>query len=169
MNQIVNVFQAFRQILCICPCCGEMNRLSNIHLKYKGVTKRLWLDEYEKKSLLLQKREEKFDEVEGKLREKARERGRKKAQEIFDKAIAPEYKKLKLDPYDIKPILHPVDFLVFKGMNSGRTIEHIEFLSRACKGKEINCARDSLRDSILKKKYEWKVARVGETGTISFE
>jgi predicted Holliday junction resolvase-like endonuclease len=29
---------------------------------------------------------------------------------------------LKLDPFDVKPILNPIDFVVFKGMNKADSI-----------------------------------------------
>ena len=110
-------FQQFRRILCVCPCCEEIVRVSDLRLKTKGPDFGTWLDDFKKKQLELSKEEELFGEKEGELREKAREKGRKEAEKVFYKAICPSLKRLKLDPFDVKPILHPVDFVVFNGMN----------------------------------------------------
>ena len=169
MSQIVQTLQAFRQIICICPCCNELSRLSDINLRFKENTQNTWLDEYDRQVLKLKKKEEKFEEAEEHLRKNAREVGRKRVQEILNNVISPELKNLNLDPYDIKPLLHPADFVVFKGMNSKEKIDEILFLSRECSGLEINFCRNSLREAILSKKYEWKVARVGEDGKINYE
>jgi len=168
MNTL-DVFQNFRRILCLCPCCGEIHRLSDLHLKYRGKVAKTWLDEYEHKSELLQKREDKFMEKEQGLREKARAAGRKKAQAAFNKAISPKFKRLGLNPYDVKPLLHPIDFLVFNGMNENNTIDDITFLSSKSTNKGLNTIRKSVKDVIAKKEYEWRVARVDETGKIGFE
>jgi hypothetical protein len=40
-------FQLFRKILCVCPCCGELVRLSDLRLKTKGEVEKTWLDDYE--------------------------------------------------------------------------------------------------------------------------
>ena len=75
------------------------------------------MDDHEKKDRELAEKEAQFKEKEGKLRELAREKGRKAAENVFYKAICPSLKALKLDPFDVKPILHPIDFVVFKGMS----------------------------------------------------
>lgn len=77
MNELLQTFQSFRRILCICPCCGELMRLSDLHLRYTGKVPKTWLDEYEQKLLTLQKREDRFDEKEREIRNKSVERGRK--------------------------------------------------------------------------------------------
>lgn len=60
MSELFKEFQEFRKILCICPCCGDLVRVSDLKLKVKGPASRTWLDDYEKKSLILDKREEKL-------------------------------------------------------------------------------------------------------------
>jgi len=169
MNSIVSTFQNFRQVLCLCPCCGDIHRLSDLHLRYRGAIKKTWLDTYNEKEGKIQKQEDSFLEKEKKIREKAREQGRKLAQESIKKALAPDFKRLHLDPYDIKPLLHPVDFLVFKGMNEQKTIDQILLLSKHTKNKDLNAIRSSVKDVIQKGEYDWKTLRVDEAGKISFE
>ena len=75
-------------------------------------------------------KEEKFEKIADKLREKAVDKGRKEAEKIFNKVINPAFRSLKLDPFDIKPVLNPIDFLVFNGMNKKDDINKIIFLSK---------------------------------------
>jgi len=43
------------------------------------------------------------------------------AERVFNQAILPSFKALKLDPFDMKPLLNPVDFVAFKGMTRKST------------------------------------------------
>lgn len=169
MINLFEEFQEFRKILCICPCCGDIVRMSDLRLKAKGPAARTWLDDYEKKSLAMAKKEEKFDEKEAKLREHAVEKGRKAAEEVINKAISPALKALKLDPFDVKPILNPIDFIVFKGMTKNDAVNDIMMLSKKINNSELNAIRGQVRKVILQKKYEWQVARIGEDGEIGLE
>lgn len=169
MTGLFKEFQEFRKILCVCPCCGDIVRVSDLRLKSKGRVSRTWLDNYENLSLSLDKKEERFAEREEKLREMAREKGRKEAERVFNKAISPTFKAFKLNPFDVKPILNPVDFVAFKGMTKKNSVSDILFLSKKCKNSALNCIRRDVKTSILKKRYEWQVARIDERGSISFE
>ncbi len=162
-------FQQFRQILCICPDCGTIIRVSDLKLKVKGVALKTWLDDYEKKCQAMDKKEENFEEIADKLREDAVKKGRKEAENVFNKAINPTFKLLKFDPFDIKPILNPIDFLVFKDMNKKETVNDIVFLSKVCNNPILNKLRIQIRNSIQKKKYDWQVARITEKGEIGIE
>jgi len=162
-------FQEFRKILCVCPCCGDLVRVSDLKLKAKGSTTKTWLDRYDNKLRLLQRKEEKFDEIEKKLRGKAREEGRKEAQKIFNKAISPSFRELKYNPFDIKPILNPVDFIVFKDMNQKEMVSDIIFLSKKLNNEILNVLRKQVKETIANKNYEWTVARIDNKGSIEFE
>jgi predicted Holliday junction resolvase-like endonuclease len=170
MSNLFEEFQEFRKILCICPCCGDLVRVSDLKLKVKGPAYQTWLDEYEKKSLFLDKKEEKFDEVEDKIRALSVEKGRKAAEKACNELICRGLRELKLDPFDIKPILTPVDFVAFKGMNKEEDINEILFLTRevgCC--KEINQLRQQVKKAILQEKYDWQVARIDDKGKIELE
>jgi len=162
-------FQQFRRILCVCPCCGDLVRVSELKLKVKGPATKTWLDEYDNKLRLLEEKEDKFGEMEEELREKAREKGRKQAQKVFNKAICPSFRELKYDPFDIKPILNPVDFVVFKDMNQKDIVNDIVFLSKKLNNDILNLLRKQVKETITDKKYEWMVARIDDKGSIEFE
>jgi predicted Holliday junction resolvase-like endonuclease len=162
-------YQFFRRILCICPCCNQLVRVSDLRLKAKGTAPKTWLDKYELKDQTLSEKEEEFEEQEAKLREEAREKGRKEAEKAFYKAICPALRKLKLDPFDVKPIFHPIDFIVFKGMNSIGAVSDIMLLTREHNCPSINPIREQIKKAVAQNNYEWQVARIEETGNISIE
>ncbi len=169
MNELFESFRDFRKILCVCPCCGEMHRLSDLHIQFKGAVKKTWLDSYEKNLHYMANRENKFAEQEEKLRETSREKGRKEAEKVFNKSLLPSISALKLDPYDIKPILNPIDFVVFKGMNKSEYVKEILFLSKTNNFKSLNDSRVQIDKAISNDKYDWQVARIDEDGKLSFE
>ena len=166
---IFEEFQEFRKILVVCPCCGNLHRVSDLKLKAKGPGVKTWLDEFERKELDFDRQVEKFEEKEQELRETARDNGRKEAQKMINKIVIPSIKRLKLDPYDVKPILHPVDFIVFNGMNARDSISKVMFLDRKTMSQTLNTLKEQIRKAVLSKKYEWKVARIDEKCKIVYE
>jgi len=169
MSELLDVFQSFRRILCVCPSCGEMVRLSDLHLKYLGKAPRTWLDRYESKLLAQQKREMLFEEKASKMREKSIERGRKKVPKLIKKCLCPEFKKLRYNPYDIKAIMHPVDFVVFDGLNDKVDVKNVTFLSKKVLNQDQNAILKSISKTIENKNYDWKVARITVDGEVNFE
>ena len=166
---VVNLFQSFRTILCICPCCRSLLRLSDLRLKFKGKAPRTWLDTYESRLNCVEKQEMEFGEKEQKMRDTAHERARKKVPKLVCKCIEKNIARLNYDPYDIKALLHPVDFVVFKGMNTGKELENIIFLSKRTQIQTLNKIRQSLRTTIGKEMYDWKIARISLDGSIEME
>lgn len=169
MNELFQEFQQFRKILCVCPCCGEIVRVSDLRLKAKGPAVRTWLDDYRDKEKKIDRKEERFDEREEGLREQARERGRKLAERVFNQAILPSFKALKLDPFDMKPLLNPVDFVAFKGMTKKEYVSEILFLSKRYNRPALNLARKQIAETVHEQKYDWQLARIDERGDIEFE
>lgn len=165
---VMNLFQSFRTILCVCPCCGDMVRFSDLHIQYKGKITKTWLDKYESKERSLDKKEEEFEEEEEKLREKARERGRKIVPKLVQKSMHTEFASLKYNPYDIKTILHPVDFIVFNGLNNTK-MKDIIFLSKNTDNNSLSKIRSSVQSAIEREAYDWQTARVDIDGSIKYE
>jgi len=166
---ILKLFQSFRTTLCICPCCGRLLRLSDLHLKYKGKVPRTWLDRYDFRLGRIGKQEAKFDEKENKLRQAAHERAKKKVPKLICKCIDRSIARLNFDPYDIKTLLHPVDFVVFNGLNANRELDDIIFLSKSTRNQALRRIRKSLIEAVDEERYDWKIARVSLDGTIQME
>lgn len=163
-------FQNLRGILCICPCCGELVRVSDLHLNFEGKSPKTWVDNYEQKSHTLslkeQKLEETFDVIHSKSLEMARIEAQRKAltsaRSCLDVGCG---KILNYDPFDIKAIFYPTDFVVFNGLNE-ENLKDVTFLSRLMSVDNIG---KSLKTSIDSKKYDWKLARVTEKTGIEYE
>ncbi len=168
MRDLVEAFQSFRKILCICPCCGEIVRVSDLHLRYEGKASKTWLDNYELDLVSLQEREQEFEEKEEELHEKSVERGRNKVQILIRKCLCSDFKTLKYDPYDMKAVMHPVDFVVFDGLNEGKEVRDVTFLTRT-PSIIMRPVIESLKNTVKKGNYDWKVARITTTGKVNFE
>jgi predicted Holliday junction resolvase-like endonuclease len=169
MTEFFQEFKEFRKILCVCPCCGEIVRLSDLHIKLKGKIAKTWLDEFESKEKDFQQKVNRFEDKKDRLRSLAVERGRAAAEVAINNAISPTFRKLKLDPFDVKSILNPIDFIVFDGMNKEDSVNDIIFLSKQVQNKNLNLIRQQVKKSIITKKYDWQVARINEEGKIEFE
>jgi predicted Holliday junction resolvase-like endonuclease len=161
-------YQLFRRILAVCPCCGELRRVSDLRLKSKAEAEKTWLDKFDADSQKIAEKEQKFEEEEQKLREEAIEKGRKIAEKAFQKAICPSLQKLKLNPYDVKPIFHPIDFIAFNGMTDEESISDILLLARE-QCAMLDPIRKQIKKAVVGYKYDWQVARINESGNIDME
>jgi len=137
-----------------------------LQLKYRGAAPKTWLDTYEAKVSNVDNKELRFEEKESELRDKAAERGRRKVPALVRKSMDAGFARLDYNPYDIKAILHPVDFIVFDGLENKNEVRNIVFLSKATASKQINALRTSLRERVQSRNYDWKVARISSHGQI---
>jgi len=169
MNEILSTFQAFRRVLCLCPQCKALLRLSDLQLKYRGVAPKTWLDTFETKLTTAEDKEALFDEKEKKLRDQAAQRGRRKVPIMIRKSMDSQFAKLKYNPYDIKALLHPVDFVVFDGLQDKEDLQNIVFLSKAVNNEQLNGLRNSIQKTVEEKRYNWQVARVSIDGKIEMK
>ena len=80
------------------------------------------------------------------------------------KALIPGLKKY--DPYDIHSVFHPVDFVVFDGLNKG-VMKDIAFLAR--KNPPMSKIHASVKTCIKAKAYDWMVARIQHDGTLELK
>ena len=44
--------------------------------------------------------------------------------------LCSEFKEMSYDPYDVKAVMDPVDFVVFDGLNEGEEVRSVTFLFR---------------------------------------
>jgi predicted Holliday junction resolvase-like endonuclease len=162
----IDSFQDLRTILCVCPCCGELVRASELHLSVHGKAPKTWLDDYEAELARLADREAEFEATAEEIREKAIERGRSRVVERACSCLDSSIARFKYNPYDIKAIFNPVDFVVFDGLNAGGELNDITFLS---KGKRGDPLQKSVAKTVKNGSYSWKVARVTDEGGVEFE
>ena len=76
-NELIKFFSIQRQIFGVCNCCGEIFRLSdtNVYLKTKPAPD--WMGKLHASDRRIDIAEDKLDDQESDIREKARELGRK--------------------------------------------------------------------------------------------
>ena len=168
MESFVQMFNQLKIIHCMCPKCDALMRVSDLRLRSKEKTARTWLDLFEAKEKKLERKEEEFGEKEESIRQKARARGRKKVEGIINQSIVKKFADLKYDPYDIKAILHPIDFVAFNGMNKGQVTD-VTLLSGKTKNLHIQNFHNAIADAVRERRYDWKVLRVSEEGEVEYK
>ena len=176
VDSFVDIFQQLKTILCLCPHCSSLLRVSQLHnLHSTAPAPRTWLDDYDDQIQKLQNKsgsvatkEDKLHSQEREMREKSRERGRKRVVSTVLKSMDDYFSKKKYNPYDIKPIIHPVDFVIFNGDNADQVSE-VVFLSKKSKNPNIAVLQKSVGECIKKKNYDFKIVRIANEGKVTFE
>ncbi len=167
-KEIINFYSALRQIFGVCNSCEEIFRLSDCKLYQKSKYDADWKESIDKEIFLLDQLEEKLLEKIEQAKIIARESGRTEADkqiEKIDKIFSPN----NLNPNDAKVIFHPVDFLVFNGMNNNvgdSTIKNLVILDKDEKSKENSKIQKSIQKVVESGSYEWLTLRVEENGKI---
>lgn len=167
-NAVLDIFNNFRTILCMCPECSNIMRLSDLHLRSRGKAPRTWLDSYEDKAERLGDEESKFAKEKKIVQEQARHKGQLTAKKLVKKTMSRDLAKLRFDPYDIKPILHPVDFVIFNGMHED-AVRDILLMSKRTVNPHLARLHRDVESAIKSKSYDWKTVRVSPEGNISSE
>lgn len=152
----------------MCPHCNNLSRLSDLRLKSKEKIIKTWLDDFESNIQQIQQQEAKFRGEEREIREKATERGRAQVPKIVRKSMIKEFSRLKYDPYDIKAILHPIEFIVFDGMNK-EEMNNVVLLAKQSTNPYLQAMQKRISSTIEEKKYDWKVLRAGLDGEIEIK
>ena len=142
-DSLLGIFQQLKTVLCLCPHCSSLLRASQLHLRSTVAAPRTWLDDYDEQIQKLQIKDDKVSRKEDKLnsqvaeiREKSRERGRKRVVSTVLKSMDDYFSKKKYNPYDIKPIIHPVDFVIFNG-DHDKQVNEVVFLSKKSKNPNL--------------------------------
>ncbi len=168
-SEVLNFYSSLRQIFCVCPYCSLTIRLSDCKLYQKQKPVIDWKEEIDKKIEGLEIVEEKLLEKISAAKQSARDAGKKSAKKAIRK-IDQLFHPLGLDCNDCKVIFHPVDFIVFKGMNSEKkqdcTIKEILLLDKNNKSGEYLNIQKSIEKAVQTKSYEWLTLRVENTGKI---
>lgn len=162
-NQLLKFFQLQRQIFGVCPNSGNVFRLSECQIRLKKKAEPDWLQQIQAAQTRIDKAEEKLDDKEYEIREKARIAGRNEASKIVKK-IDKIFHPLKLNPDDSKVIFHPVDYIVFDGMKSG-DMKKVILMDKE-KTTADKRLQQSIQKVIEKKNYEWITLRVEDNGNI---
>ncbi len=162
---LVSILEDFRNILGICPHCGDVFRLTDIAISYHGRPRRSWLDGMEEADDRISRAEQRLDEKLETIREAARERGRKQLPRILRKA-EPIFSCRGYFPQDAKAIFDPVDFVIFDGMNRKKRVDRVVLFDGPADDRDREKVQDCVQRTIRSGNYEWKTIRIGKNGRI---
>ena len=112
MADALDLFNEFKPILCMCPPCSSLLRLSQLRLRSDVPAPKTWLDEYDLKKIKLEKEDEKISQREY------------EQNELIKKKILPDMEGLyphDNNPIDAIVISHPhMDHYGFMGFVSDK-------------------------------------------------
>ncbi|MDA8009181.1 MAG: hypothetical protein MPK62_03525 [Alphaproteobacteria bacterium] len=157
---------SMRVIHCVCPGCCNISRASDLRLQLQ--TEETWLDRYEEERRRMEEKIEEFGEKERSIKNEAVEKGRKAVPKLVAKYVRKEFVRMGYDMYDVKPILDPVDFVIFNGMTKEGTVKDVSLVSSAAGSPHLTEIRARIRKAIEGKSYEWGVLRCNDDGTAEF-
>ena len=168
VQSFVDMFNQLKTVHCMCPNCDNLMRVSDLKLISKEKTDKTWLDTLDVKTKKIDTKEEKFAEEEGKIREESRKRGREQVPKLINQSLNKNFLKLKYDPYDVKAILHPIDFVAFDGMNEGQ-VNNVTLLSNKTKNPHLQNIHKAIAEAVKTKSYDWKILHVAEDGVVTYK
>ena len=168
VQSFVQMFNQLKTIHCMCPKCDNLMRISDLQLRSKEKTEKTWLDILDAKTKRIDKKEEKFTEEERNIREQARERGRKQVPKLINQSMKKNFAKLKYDPYDVKAILHPIDFVIFDGMNKGQ-VKDVTLISNKTTNPNMQRLHKAIAEAVKTKSYDWKILHVSQDGEVTYK
>ena len=167
MGDLTKAFAEFNAIIGICPCCGDISRLSEMRPYLKGAKPSSEFDLLDAEERRLDRIEEALEEQVERLREKARELGRKEAARRL-KAADPCFAGCGIDPQDVKVLFDPVEYIVFDGM-AKKALRKIWFVGEQPAGKADERLQTSLQDAVRKGNLEFITLRVTNDGKVEKE
>ena len=157
-----------QMILCVCPKCRNISRFSDLRIISTKKTPETWLDVFDKKLASLQTKEDDFSSKEAAIRKEAAEKARKQLPKLIRQSLSDQITSLKFNPYDIKPILYPIDYVIYDGMEKG-AIDNVIFLHNKNKNSKMRELHKSIHTTVENEEYDWKVARISREGSLEIE
>lgn len=164
---ILTLLRESKQILFICPCCGDVYRLSDATIFTKEPPPPSDFDRIEEAERRLARAVERFEDREETLRQKAIAKGQKAAQKQL-RCIAKPFADCEIDPQDVKVIFHPVEFIAFRGMCEG-DVAKVVLVDRPAESKEHEKLQRSVLRTVESGNYAWKLLRIDPEGRVTEE
>jgi predicted Holliday junction resolvase-like endonuclease len=161
---IVAFMQEQKRILGICPCCGDLFRLSEATIFTKTRPPRTPFDDLDEEQRKVDLAADKFAERVGVLREAALRRGQDEARRQL-RSIAHPFVGRKIDPQDVKVLFDPIEFIAFRGMTRGE-VTSVVLIDRVAASKEHEALQGSVAQAVDRGRYEWKVLRIDTAGRV---
>ena len=102
VEPFLDIFNKFKTVLCLCPECQHIMRLSDLHLRSTFEAPKTWLDDYEFEKSKVVLKEDKFQQEKQQIKDVATADGRLVVQKIVKKSLDENFQKLNFNPYDVK-------------------------------------------------------------------
>ncbi len=164
-NDFVSNFQDFQNILVICPHCGEIHRLSEMNIYYKGKIKKTWVDTLRAKEEKIGHMEDLLDEKRDAIKAAAQERGKRQLPRLLRRSL-PTICARGYFPQDLKVLFDPIDFVIFDGMNLKGKVKQVVLLDGPAHDKRHEKIQISIKQVVRKGNYEWMTVKLDDTGKI---
>lgn len=162
MSDLQTYLTEGRHIFSVCPECGTVHRLSELGLARRGKYALDWMDKIEARRDSLERRRGTLADRAAELQRAAKERAERRVLPQLLSRAAPMFYKLRIDPRDVRTIIHPLDFVVFRGMNSRDGVRAVDLVSLG----SGNAFANSIRDAVDAHEFGWRTIRVGDKGVI---
>lgn len=160
---LLAVFQKFKSIRGLCPCCGKVFRLSDATLFTRGKPPKTPFDRVEEARQRFEELVGSWNEERGELQEAANRRGDRQARRWL-RRVAPIFKLRGTHPKDVKALCHPVDYIAF--CRTAVTYSAIVFLDRPAESRAREAIQTSLEACIQNGNLEWQTWRVSKDGVV---
>lgn len=164
MQDQIQFFNNLRQTFCHCSKCNETYRLSDSVLFQDKKPNQTWLDKLEREIKSLESREQALKVKVAKAKQDAIIQGRIDA-DAFIEQFDTLFKPLGLNPNDAKVHFHPVDYIVFNGMNDNFNpkVKNIVLLDRK---ENDSIVQESIRECVHDEKYGFISVRIKADGEV---
>ncbi len=156
---LITVFGEIKRIYGFCPCCGELFRLSDAMIFSDRPPPQTEFDRVAAASQCLERRNDRFDEQEEAIRERARQQGQRAALRLL-RRLAPLFTDHRIKLRDMKVLFHPVDYVVFTGMSQSRC-GAVLFMDHPPESSRRERLQRSLRSAIRAGNIDWQTLRIG--------
>lgn len=163
MSDLPLFLKESRHIFSVCPECLAVHRLSQLQLSSKGRYKPDWMDEIEQEMGKLSGRMEKLEERAREFRMQAKERAERTELPRLLNRVAPVFVKQRIDPRDVRTLFHPVEFVIFEGMNSESGVRGVTFIQI---GGPSAISR-SIEKAIDGGNYGWNTLKIADDGRVA--
>lgn len=107
-----------------------------------------------------------YENLEPRIIQKVKETGREAAKKMVRK-FGSNFNTTKINPNDIALVFHPIDYIVFNGMNDGKKFDNILFYSKEPQSTNESKTIRSIENVLKKGNIEFTTIRIDEKGNVS--
>jgi predicted Holliday junction resolvase-like endonuclease len=162
---IAAMFAQLGNVLCVCPQCEELFYLPEARPYLNGKQPRSIVDALRAEEQKLDRAEERLDELEYGLREKAAEAGLRAAKKSLKK-IDPLFSGSGYNPHDVKVIFDPITYVVFNGIGAGR-LREIVLLTDPAQSVAEERLQNSIEGAVKRGNFEFRTLHVDRDGKVA--